>query len=104
MTHYQKANTDWLASCCLGLSTHWTAQTMPRHGSAHGFQEAVDRFRLADFLAAVERSRATHVMFTVTHALQMLACPHPVVDELLRGRTSQCDLLGEMARGRSALP
>lgn len=97
---YKKANTDWLASCTTGISTHWTAQTAPREGAAsRRFQNAVNSFRLNEFLAAVEESGADYVIFTATHALQMLPCPNPVLDSILAGRTSERDLIGEIAEG-----
>ena len=99
---YHRANTDWLAGCTLGLSVHWTAKSMPRQGAAENFQEAVDQFRLDQFLAAVELSGVDYVIFTATHALQMLPCPHPVIDRILPGRTAKRDLLGEIARGLAA--
>lgn len=103
MTTYQKANTDWLSSCALGISTHWTAQTAPRHGSVCDFQDSVDRFRLKDFIGAVEMSGADYVIFTATHALQLLPCPHPIVDSILPGRTAERDLVGEIAQGLATL-
>ncbi len=103
MIEYQRANTDWLAACAVGVSVHWTAQTAPRHGSALPFAGAVSRFRLAEFLGAVERSGADYVIFTAAHALQMLPCPHPVIDAILPGRTTERDLLGEIADGLARL-
>lgn len=100
---YQRANTDWLASCTVGIGVHWTAQTTPREGAARPFGEAVARFRLDEFLNAVESSGADYVIFTATHALQMLPCPHPIVDSILLGRTAERDLLGELAQGLEAL-
>lgn len=94
---YQRAKTDWLAACTIGLGVHWTAQTMPREGPALPFAEAVTNFKLNKFLDAVELSGADYVIFTATHALQMLPCPHPVVDSIIPGRTSERDLIGEMA-------
>ena len=99
MKTYQRANTDWLASCAVGLSVHWTAQTAPRSGAAVCFADAVSRFRLDEFLSGVEASGADYVIFTTTHALQMLPCPHAVVDRILPGRTAERDLIGEIARG-----
>ena len=98
MIAYSRANTDWLADCAVGISVHWTAQTAPREGAAREFADAVARFRLEDFLAAVERSGAEYVIFTVAHGLQKLPCPHPVVESILPGRTVERDLLGELAR------
>lgn len=100
---YKRANTDWLAACTMGISVHWTAQTVPCKGPARPFAEAVAAFRLNDFLDAVSRSGADYMIFTATHALQMLPCPHPVVDSILPGRTTERDLIGELARGLEAL-
>jgi len=103
MSHYRKSNTDWLAGGALGLAVHWTVQTAPREGEVLPFAEAVTRFRLPEFLGAVRESGADYVLFTLTHALQMLPCPHPIVDEILPGRTAERDLLGEMAHALNRL-
>jgi hypothetical protein len=103
MTAYRKADTDWLAALPLGISVHWTAQTAPRAGKALPFAAAVAQFRLDAFLDAVARSGAGYVIFTATHALHMLPCPHPLVDGILPGRTAERDLLGELARGLAAI-
>jgi hypothetical protein len=102
-TAYKKADTEWLASCTFGIGVHWTTQTAARAGSPLPYAEAVDRFRLGEFLAAVSASGADYVIFTLTHALQFLPCPHPVVDGILPGRTMKRDLLGELARGLEAI-
>jgi len=102
MMTYQRANTDWLASCALGIGVHWTAQTASRRGSACDFQDSVSGFRIDDFFGAVEASGVDYVIFTVTHALQMLPCPHPIVDSILPGRTADRDLLGEIGWGLAA--
>ncbi len=101
--NYERANTDWLTSCAVGISVHWTAQTAPREGAACPFAEAVNRFRLNEFLGAVKHSGVGYVIFTATHALQMLPCPHPIVDSILPGRTTERDLLGELAQGLEAM-
>lgn len=100
---YRRANTDWLAACTAGLGVHWTAQTMPPLGPARPFEKAVSGFQLNTFLDAVEASSTDYVIFTATHALQMLPCPHPVVDSILPGRTSERDLIGELALALKAL-
>jgi hypothetical protein len=103
MNNYKKSNTDWLAACNVGISVHWTAQTVPRKGVPLPFAEAVARFRMEKFLDAVEVSGADYVIFTSAHALQMLPCPHPILDSILPGRTAERDLLGEMAQGLAKL-
>ncbi len=94
---YKRADTDWLARCRFGVGVHWTAQTVPRHGPPLPFQKAVDAFDLDGFLAAVDHTGADYVLLTATHALQMLPAPHPVIDDILPGRTCQRDLIRELA-------
>jgi hypothetical protein len=99
MPTYTPSNTDWLAACSLGIGIHWTAETAPRQGASLPFPEAVARFRLDEFLAAVKAVSADYVLLTATHALQALPCPHPIIDGILPGRTAERDLIGELATG-----
>lgn len=99
---YKRANTDWLARCRYGIGVHWTAQTVPRKGPPLPFRKAVDEFPLKAFVDAVAHAGADYVVFTATHALQMLPAPHPVIDRILPGRTCQRDLIGEMAASLAA--
>ena len=94
---YTTANTDWLALCRYGLAVHWTAKTMPRRGEPLPFQKAVEAFNLDAFVDGVIESGADYVFFTCTHALQMMPAPNPVIDRILPGRTSERDLIGEIA-------
>ena len=96
-TPYVRASTDWLAQCRFGVGVHWTAQTVPERGTPLPFQKAVDQFDLDGFVSSIEYSGADYVLFTATHALQMLPAPNPVVDKILAGRTCKRDLLGELA-------
>ena len=97
MSAYTPAPTDWFAACRYGIGFHWTAQTVPRSGPPRPFEEAVDRFQLDRFIESIEESGADYVIFTVAHGLQKLPCPHPVLDDLLPGRTTSRDLVGEIA-------
>ena len=99
---YKPANTDWLAKCRFGIGAHWTALTTPRRGKPLPFQKAVDAFRVDRFVDAVAHSGADYVLFTTTHALQMLPAPHPVIERILPGRTCSRDLIGELAKGLAA--
>lgn len=99
---YVQANTDWLAKCHYGIGVHWTAQTVPRHGAALPFQKAVDAFDVKRFFKQLTYAGADYLLFTSTHALQMLPAPHPVIDEILPGRTCKRDLIGELADALAA--
>jgi len=94
---YKRANTDWLAECRYGIGVHWTAHTVPRSGQPLAFQKAVDAFDVQPFIDSLVYAGAEYLLFTVTHALQMLPAPHPVIDKILPGRTCQRDLIAELA-------
>ena len=99
---YQRANTDWLASCRYGIGAHWTAQTVGRRGAALPFQKAVDAFDVKRFVDQLTYAGADYLLFTSAHALQMLPAPHPVIDKILPGRTCKRDLLAELADALAA--
>ncbi len=99
---YQRANTDWLAKCRFGIGIHWTVQTVPRSGPALPFQKAVDCFDLKKFMDQLAYAGADYLLFTATHALQMLPAPHPVLEKILPGRTCKRDLIAELAAGLEA--
>jgi hypothetical protein len=94
---YTRANTDWLAKCRYGIGVHWTAQTVPRIGDPLPFQQAVEAFKLKEFVEQVRYAGADYVLFTAAHALQMLPAPHPVIDRILPNRTCKRDLIGSLA-------
>ena len=75
---------------------------LPRRGEPLRFQDAVEAFDLSSFIDSIVASGADFVIFTSTHALQMIPAPHPVLDEILPGRTCQRDLIKEIARGLRA--
>jgi hypothetical protein len=52
--------------------------------------------------ADIEHAGADYVLFTSAHALQKLPAPHPVLDNLLPGRTCERDLIMEMADALAA--
>lgn len=99
---YTKANTDWLATCRYGVGVHWTAQTVPRKGPPLPFQKAVDAFDVKRFVDRLVYAGADYLLFTSTHALQMLPAPHPLIDKILPGRTCKRDLVSELADGLTA--
>ena len=96
---YQRASTDWLAKCRYGIGVHWTAQTVPRTGSPLPFQQAVKTFDVKRFIDTLVYAGADYLLFTATHALQMLPAPNPVIDRITFGRTCKRDLLAELADG-----
>jgi hypothetical protein len=95
---YRPANTDWIANCRFGISTHWTAQSQPvGQDDWLPFSEAVDRFSASGYADQAARAGAEYVIFTGAHALQMLPAPSAAIDRIASGRTTRRDLIGELA-------
>lgn len=86
----------------LGVSVHWTTHSVRQDGSRLPFSEAVKRFDVERFADALAGTGAKHCIFTLTHAEQYLALPHPVLETLLPGRTTERDLVGELIRALAA--
>lgn len=99
---YVPASTDWLADCRYGVGVHWTAQTVPRHGAPVTFQEAVAAFDVESFVEQLVYAGADYLLLTATHALQMFPAPHPVIDQILAGRTCTRDLITALADALAA--
>lgn len=102
MSGYQRADFAPLRETRYGIGAHWTTWTAPRSGAAKPFPQAVRDFDVGAFVEQAVETGAGHVMFTVTHALHWLPCPHPEVDRILPGRTCERDLLMELADGLAA--
>lgn len=95
---YRPANTDWLANCRFGISTHWTAQSQPvGEDDWLPFDVTVDRFSPTGYVDQAAGAGAEYVIFTGTHALQMLPAPSTAIDRIASGRTTKRDLIGNLA-------
>jgi hypothetical protein len=95
---YQQADASWLAACSFGISTHWTALSQPVGADDWvPFAEAVSRFNPANYVDQIAGAGAQYVIFTSTHALQMLAAPCAALDRIAPQRTTARDLIGELA-------
>jgi hypothetical protein len=95
---YRQATTDWFARCRFGISSHWTAQSQPvGEDDWLPFEDTVNRFSPQHYVDQIVSAGAEYVIFTSTHALQMLAAPCEAIDRVLPGRTTPRDMLGELA-------
>ena len=100
---YHPADTDWFAHCRMGISSHWTAQSQPvGEDDWLPFEETVNRFSPQHYVDQVASAGAEYVIFTSTHALQMLPAPCAAIDRVLPGRTTKRDMLGELAEACAA--
>ncbi len=86
---------DWMKGS-FGISAHWTSHSVCPDGSHLPYEEAVNRFNVDDFANSLSNVGAKHCIFTLTHAEQRLALPHPILEKLYPGSTTQRDLIGEI--------
>jgi alpha-L-fucosidase len=99
---YQMADFAPLAESGYGVGLHWTTATMPREGEPVPYEQAVAQFDVPRLVEQLDAVGAGHLLLTSTHSKHTFPCPHPVVDEILPGRTCERDLLGELADALSA--
>lgn len=89
---------DWMKNS-MGVAVHWTSQSVCMDGAHLSYQDAVEQFDVDRFISDVVQSGADHCLLTLTHAKQYLAFPNEPLERLLPGRTTQRDLIGEIADG-----
>jgi alpha-L-fucosidase len=81
---------------------HWTSEITPRHGAPKPYNEAVRDFDLQTFVRQVERSGAKFVTFTTSHGKMFFPAPLRSLDKIMPGRTSERDLVAELADALNA--
>ncbi len=92
-----QADTQWFRSAPYGLMLHWTSEVTPRHGAPKPYNEAVRDFDLPTFVSQVVRSGAKFVTLTTSHGKMFFPAPLPSLEKILPGRTSERDLVGDLA-------
>ena len=97
-----RASTEWLTKAGYGVMFHWTSQSINPDGSHKTYFDAVNSFYVDKFANMVEETGAGYVIFTIGHAEQY--CPAPIAswDKCHPGRTTQRDLIGEIADALNA--
>ncbi len=97
-----RASTEWLTKSGYGVMFHWTSQSVNPDGSNKPFEQAVNDFDVKKFADMVEETGAGYVIFTIGHAEQY--CPAPIKswEKCHQGKTTQRDLIEEMANALNA--
>ena len=88
---------DWFKDAGYGLMFQWTNRATPPQGPAKGWEEKINDFDLDAFIELVDASGAAYVIWSATWGNQYISAPVKSLDQLIAGRTTSRDLLGEMA-------
>ena len=95
-----KSSTAWMVEGKYGIMFHWVPESYSLNGALpawKNYAEAVDRFDVEDFANIVAEIGASWVVFTTTHGKYFFPGPLHALDSVLRGRTCNRDLVGEIA-------
>ncbi|CAA6677758.1 MULTISPECIES: alpha-L-fucosidase [unclassified Lentimonas] len=92
-----RVEADWLQDAGYGLMFQWTNRATPPTGPIKPWEEKVNDFKLDAFIDMVDASGAAYVLWSVTWGEQYISAPIKSVDKLIAGRTTERDLLGEIA-------
>lgn len=88
---------DWFKDAGYGLMFQWTNRATPPKGPIKPWEEKVNDFDLDQFMQLVDDSGASYVIWSATWGNQYISAPVKSLDEIISGRTTSRDLLGEMA-------
>ncbi len=92
-------NTNWFANALYGVMFHWTSQSMPEHGAAKPYGNAVNDFDVNAFVNMVVKTGAHYVIFTTNHAEPYFPAPLKEWEKIYPNHTTQRDLVQEISDG-----
>lgn len=94
----KRVNADWFKDAGYGIMFQWTNRATPQTGNTiKDWNKKVNDFDMDYFINMVESSGAAYVVWSVTWGEQFISAPIKSLEKLLTGRTTERDLLGEMA-------
>ncbi len=93
----QRQDPDWFKNAGYGLMFQWTNRATPIHGPIKKWEDKVNDFDLDAFINIAVESGASYILWSITWGEQYISAPIQSLDEIIVERTTQRDLLGEMA-------
>lgn len=88
----------WFKDAGYGLMFQWTNRATPEHGDrVKPWGQKVADFNVDGFVDLVQALGARYVLWSITWGQQYIAAPVRALDAILPGRTTESDLLGEIA-------
>jgi hypothetical protein len=97
----QRASTAAFAAMGHGFMVHYTPESYPRRGAPRPWSEAVGDFDVDGFAGQMQRGGAGFVVFVTAHMRWSFPAPLRSVDAQISGRTTQRDLIHDLATALS---
>jgi len=91
-----RSSTKWLADAKYGLMFQWGEWGYPRHGDKKKWPKMIDDFDVESFADMVADTGAGYVIWSATWTTYYFPAPIKAIDDILPGRTSERDLIGEL--------
>lgn len=92
-----RSNASWLTDAKFGLMCQCGEWAYPPHGPHKPWPEMVDKFDVEKFAELVDSTGAGYAIWSATWATYFFPAPIRAIDDIMPGRTSKRDLIGEMA-------
>jgi len=92
-----RANTDWFVRAGYGVKFTWADEALPERGPSKPFPEIVDAFDVGAFADLMEEMGAGYVLFQLHRTHNQCPAPIGAWERAYPGKTSQRDLIGEIA-------
>jgi hypothetical protein len=92
-----KSDTSWLRDAKFGFMCQCGEWSYAPHGPHKPWPEMVDKFDVEKFAELVDSTGAGYAIWSATWATYFFPAPIHAIDEIMAGRTSKRDLIGEMA-------
>ena len=97
-----RASYEWMVKAGYGLMFHWTSQSVNPDGSCRPYADAVRDFDVKKFAGMVEETGAGYIIFTIGHAEPFCPAPLKSWEKYLPGKTTDRDLIREIAEALAA--
>lgn len=92
-----RSKDDWFQRAKYGVGVVWGEWSYPPTGARKAWADKVRDFDVDAFVAAVADTGADYLLLATSWATYYIAAPLASVDAVLPGRTSERDLIGEIA-------
>jgi hypothetical protein len=92
-----RSTAKWLADARYGLMFQWGEWGFPEQGEGMPWPKMIDDFDVDRFADNVQSSGAGYVVWSVTWRTYYFPAPILAIEQIMPGRTSKRDLIGELA-------